>query len=84
METDRRLRALVADMVGPIAAGRDDEAQELAQMLNTLFGIELTAEAILSTPTPDAVAQSVQAAWFDGGGSAEELRQRLTALADDE
>jgi hypothetical protein len=84
METDRRLRAFVADMVGPIAAGRDADAHELAQMLNALFGIELSADAILSTPTPDAVARSIESAWFDGGGSAEELTQRLAALADDE
>jgi hypothetical protein len=84
METDRRLRALVAHMVGPIAAGRDADAHELAQMLNALFGIDLTADAILRTPTPDAVARSVESAWYDGGGSAEELTQRLAALAEDE
>jgi hypothetical protein len=83
METDRRLRALVADMVGPIAAGRDGDAHELAQMLNMLFGIELTADAILRTPTPDAVARTVESAWYDGGGSAEELGQRLAALDDE-
>jgi hypothetical protein len=84
METDRRLRALVADMVGPIAAGRDIDAHELTQMLNALFGIDLTADAILRSPTPDAVARSIESAWFDAGGSAEELTQRIAALADDD
>jgi hypothetical protein len=84
METDWRLRALVADMFGPIAAGLDAGAHELTAMLNALFGIDLSADAVLSSPTPDAVARSIETAWFDAGGSMEELTQRLTALTDDE
>ena len=84
METDPRLRALVAEMVGPIAFGRDADAHELAQMLNAIFGIDLTADAILSTRTPDAVARSIETAWFDAGGSVDELTQRLAALGDDD
>jgi hypothetical protein len=84
METDPRLRALVADLMRPVAAGRRGDPHELTLMLNALFGIALADDAILGAPSPDALARSVETAWFDAGGSAEELTQRLAVLADDE
>jgi hypothetical protein len=84
METERRLRDLVADLMGPVAAGRGGDPHELTLMLNALFGIELADEAVLAAPTPDALARSVETAWFDAGGSPEELTLRLAVLADDE
>jgi hypothetical protein len=39
---------------------------------------------VLRSPTPDALARSVETAWFDGDGTSEDLAERLLALGDDE
>ena len=63
--------------------GSNAQALELRQMLNALFGLELPADALVRSPTPDALAHAVESAWFDGGGSADELLERIAALADE-
>jgi hypothetical protein len=80
-----RLRALLADMIGPIAVGEDGEtAAELAEMVRAVFGVELSVETILSSPKPAGLASAIEAAWFDGGGTAEELGERVAGLTEDE
>jgi hypothetical protein len=83
--THTRLRALLADMIGPIALGDDVEAAaELAEMVHAVFGVELSVETILSSPKPAGLASSIEEAWFDSGGSAAELAERVAALTEDE
>jgi hypothetical protein len=91
------LRDLAADMMSA-ATGRSAPAPhvsffamggsnalalELRQMLNALFGLHLPADVLVRSPTPDALAHSVESAWFETGGSADELLERIAALADE-
>jgi hypothetical protein len=64
--------------------GGNAQAFELVQVLNAVFGLALPADAVLRSPTPDALARSVETAWSEGDGTAEELAERLAALTDDE
>lgn len=94
METDRHtgletvhtdLRAVLAEMIGPVALGEDPQAAaELAEMVGAVFGVELDVETILSCPKPAGLAGAIEDAWFDAGGTAEELGDRVAALTEDE
>jgi hypothetical protein len=92
------LRALVAEMIGAVAgtrppgshvslvalgAGRQ-QATELAAMLRALFAGRLSDQDVLRSPTPDALARTIEVAWFDAGGTVAELAERVAALAEDE
>jgi hypothetical protein len=52
-------------------------------MLNTLFGLHLPADALVRSPTPDALAYCIEDAWFDAGGTSDDLVERIAALADE-
>jgi hypothetical protein len=94
METERQsdletvhlgLRALLADMIGPVALGGDPEAAaELAEMVSAVFGVELGVETILGSPKPAGLASAIEDAWFGGGGTMAELQERVGALTEDE
>ena len=60
------------------------QALELVQILNAVFGLDLPSDTVLRSPTPDALARGIEAAWFEADGSADELAERLLALTDDE
>jgi hypothetical protein len=92
------LSGLLADMMGS-AAGRnppaahvsflalgvrEPHALELIQILNAVFALGLPADTVLRSPTPDSLARSIETAWFEGGGSAPDLAERIAALAVDE
>jgi hypothetical protein len=62
--------------------GSEAEAAELAQMVNALFGLSLPADAVMRSPTPDALARTIASAWFDGDGSAADLIELIEAIAD--
>jgi hypothetical protein len=64
--------------------GTDAQAAELAQMVNALFGLDLPADIILRSPTPDALARAIEIAWFDGDGTAADLLDLIGAIADAE
>jgi len=86
METalQETLRGVVVDMIRSAAAGGPDGyMSELVQMLNALFGLDLTEDQVAAAPSSAALALSVEEAWFAGGGTAAELEERLAALADD-
>jgi hypothetical protein len=92
------LRGLIAGMMGAATGrsapaphvsffalgGSDAQALELAEILSTLFGLDLAADTVMRSPTPDALARSIETAWFGGGGSANELVDRISALADED
>jgi hypothetical protein len=96
--THDALRELIAGMMGA-ATGRsspaphvslfalgatDAQALELAEILSAVFGLDLDADTVMRSPTPDALARSVETAWYEGGGSAAELADRLSALVDED
>jgi hypothetical protein len=92
------LRGLVSGMMGAMTGrsapaphvsffalgGQDAQALELVTILNAVFGIDLPADTVPRSPTPDALARCVETAWFEGDGGVEELAERLLALADDD
>lgn len=92
MEIDQRrsavhaaLRSLLADMIGPVALGGDPEAAaELAEMVHAVFGVELEVETILGSPKPAGLAEAIEGAWFEAGGTAEELGDRVAALTEED
>jgi hypothetical protein len=91
-----RLCDVVAGIMGDVCArpaprahlsflalgGGDNEATELAQILNALFGLNLTTDAVMRSPTPDALARTISSGWFDNGGSASALVELMAAIAD--
>jgi hypothetical protein len=91
------LSGLVADMMGSavgasapaphvsfLAVGaREPHALELVQILNAVFALDLAADTVLRSPTPDALARSIETAWFESGGTAAELAERIATLTDD-
>jgi hypothetical protein len=78
-------RSKPAPHVSFFALGAENaQAFELVQVLNAVFGLDLPSDAVLRSPTPDALARSVETAWFDGDGTTEDLAERLAALGDDE
>jgi phosphopantetheine binding protein len=92
------LSGLLADMMGS-AAGRsapaphvsffalgvrEPVALELIQIVNAVFGLDLPSDTVLRSPTPDALARSVETAWFGADGSAADLAERIAALSYDD
>jgi hypothetical protein len=96
--THDALRELIAGMMGAATGrsspaphvsflalgGSEAQALELAEILSAVFGLDLAADMVMRSPTPDALARCVAAAWHEGGGSVEELADRLTALVDED
>ena len=91
-----RLADLIAAMMGAVTGrpaprphlsflalgGGEAEAEELASTVNAVFGLDLTADTVLRSPTPDALARTIADGWFDGGGSARDLVELVVALAE--
>lgn len=88
-----KLCDLIADMMGS-ACGRpplrahlsflqlgatEAQAAELTQVLNTLFGLDLPADTIMRSPTPDALARTIETEWR---GTATDLVELIGAIAD--
>jgi hypothetical protein len=92
------LCALLAEMMGAACGcppprshasflavgGSEAQAAELAQMVNALFGLDLPADIIMRSPTPDALARTIAIAWFDGDGTAADLIELIEAIVDAE
>jgi hypothetical protein len=87
-----RLAELLASMMGAVC-GRpaprahlsflalgagEPEAAELAQTINSVFGLSLTADTVMRSPTPDALARTVESDW---SASPRDLLELVEALA---
>jgi phosphopantetheine binding protein len=59
--------------------GTDAQAAELARMVNALFALELPSDIIMRSPTPDALARTIETSWE---GSVSDLIDLIEALAD--
>jgi hypothetical protein len=57
----------------------EGQAAELAAMINALFGLDLPADVALRSPTPDALARTVEAAW---DGDPADLGELIGAIED--
>jgi Phosphopantetheine attachment site len=57
----------------------EGQARELASMVNALFGLELPGDVALRSPTPDALARTIENAWE---GDPAGLGELVGAIAD--
>jgi hypothetical protein len=93
VDSHARLADLLAGMMGAVC-GRpaprahlsflalgagEPEAVELAHTVNAVFGIELSSEMVMRSPTPDALARTIESSW---GASPTDLLDLLDALAE--
>jgi phosphopantetheine binding protein len=59
--------------------GTEAQAAELTNMINALFGLELPADTVMRSPTPDALARTIESSWR---GSTTDLVELVSAIAD--
>jgi Phosphopantetheine attachment site len=59
--------------------GTEGQAVELTQMINALFGLDLPADTVMRSPTPDALARTIESSW---PGSRRDLVELIDAIAD--
>jgi hypothetical protein len=62
--------------------GTDEQAGELARAVNALFGLDLPADVVTRSPTPDALARTIAVAWFEQGGTSAALAELTDVIAD--
>jgi hypothetical protein len=87
-----RLADLLASMMGAVCrrpaprahlsflalGAGEPEAAELAQTINSVFGLSLTADTVMRSPTPDSLARTVESDW---SASPRDLLELVEALA---
>lgn len=61
-----------------------EQAVELAQAVNAVFGLDLPDDVVTRSPTPDALARTIAVAWFEQGGTTEALSELIDVIADAE
>ena len=61
--------------------GTETQAAELTHMINALFGLDLPPDTVMRSPTPDALARTIETSW---PGSATDLVPLIAAIADAE
>lgn len=59
--------------------GTEAQAAELTNMVNALFGLELPADTVMRSPTPDALARTIESSWR---ASPSDLAELTRAIAD--
>jgi hypothetical protein len=59
--------------------GTEAQAYELTNTINALFGLELPPDTVMRSPTPDALARTIESSW---PGSATDLVPLIAAIAD--
>ena len=93
VDSHSRLADVIAGMMGAVCGrpaprahlsflalgGGDAEAAELAQTVNAVFGLSLSGETVMRSPTPDALARTIESAWGESRG---DLMDLIEALAD--
>jgi hypothetical protein len=91
-----RLCDLLAEMMGSASGhaaprphssffalgGTEDQAADVIQIVNALFTLDLPADAIMTSPTPDALARAITSAWSQGDGAPAGLIELINAIAD--
>jgi hypothetical protein len=59
--------------------GTEAQASELTRMINALFRLDLPADTVMRSPTPDALARTIESSWPAGPNDLVEL---VAALGD--
>jgi hypothetical protein len=59
--------------------GTEAQASELTQGINALFGLDLPTDTVMRSPTPDALARTIESSW---PGSATDLVALIAVIAD--
>jgi hypothetical protein len=59
--------------------GTEAQASELTRTINALFGLDLPADTVMRSPTPDALARTIESFWH---ASPAELAELTRAIAD--
>ena len=59
--------------------GTEAQASELTQAINALFGLDLPADTVMRSPTPDALARTIESSW---PGNATDLVALIAVIAD--
>jgi hypothetical protein len=73
-------RAFPRDHVSFLAlGGTEAQASELTQAINALFGLDLPADTVMRSPTPDALARTIESSWR---ASPADLVALVAAIAD--
>jgi hypothetical protein len=64
--------------------GSEAQAAELSGMVSALFGLDLPGDTLMRSPTPDALARTIENGWYEGGGTAAALIDLVQTLANAE
>jgi hypothetical protein len=61
--------------------GTEAQAAELTQMINALFGLDLAADSVMRSPTPDALARTIESSWHASPSDLAELTRAIAEAA---
>ena len=61
--------------------GTEAQAAELTQMINALFGLDLPADTVMRSPTPDALARTIESSWRASPSDLAELTRAIAEAA---
>ena len=61
--------------------GTEAQAAELTQMINALFGLDLPADTVMRSPTPDALARTIESSWQASPADLAELTRAIAEAA---
>jgi Phosphopantetheine attachment site len=59
--------------------GTEAQAYELSRAINALFGLDLPADSVMRSPTPDALARTIESSWR---GSPSDLVALIAVIGD--
>jgi hypothetical protein len=59
--------------------GTEAQASELTRTINALFGLDLPPDTVMRSPTPDALARTIESSWR---ASTTDLAELTRAIAD--
>jgi hypothetical protein len=61
--------------------GTEAQGAELTQMINALFGLDLPADTVMRSPTPDALARTIESSWHASPSDLAELTRAIAEAA---
>lgn len=61
--------------------GTEAQAAELTRMINALFGLDLPADSVMRSPTPDALARTIESSWRTSRSDLAELTRAIAEAA---
>jgi hypothetical protein len=61
--------------------GTEVQAAELTDMINALFGLELPDDTVMRSPTPDALARTIESSWHASPADLADLTRAIAEAA---